>query len=188
MRILMGSLLALACSISQIGTAGCKYTVDPQGTELSWTGYKTPKKVGVSGTFKKIELSGGETADTMVAALKGLSYKIDVGTTSSGDTVRDTRIAKILLLGTDSISGTYLDSTKDIVNFDININGKSQKIAVKFKEDQDKLVGEGTFDLAKFALDKNIAAFAEACKGRHEGKTWTDVLAKLTLKFKKQCS
>lgn len=165
----------------------CKFDLDKEKTELKWTGYKTPKKVGVSGTFKKIDLSGHQPAASPLESIKNLSFTIDVSSLNSGDPARDVKISKILLFGTDKITGTLKSQSESELVFDTTVNGVTKPISLKTTTKGSKISANGYMDVLDFTLSKNLANFAAACKEKHEDKTWSDVNIDLKLKFKKVC-
>lgn len=168
--------------------AVCTYTPSAEGVTLEWTGYKTPKKVGVSGTFKKIDIKGATKAADMLTSLAGMTYEIHLNSISSGDEVRDTRIAKLLFLGTDTIKGEFLESKDKKLLFSSLVNKVKKTIILDPTIKGDSLTAVGSFDLMDFSLQENFAEFAKACFARHEGKSWSEVQVTLKIPFLKSCS
>ena len=181
------ALLLAGFSIATPSLAACKYSLDKKYSELKWTGYKTPKKAPVSGTVEDIKLSPGLPKASALEALDGLEFSINLASASSGDKVRDTRIAKLLFKDADQVVGRYVKSDKTHLYFDITTNKVTKSVALAYEIKDTKLSASGYLDLLDFSLQKNLKVFAEACKGRHEGKSWTDVKTDLKLKFYKTC-
>lgn len=187
MKITQNLVILLSLMGAPKLSAACKYNLDTRNVDFTWTGFKTPKKLGVSGKITDIKLAPGKTASDAVAALEGMSFTINLNSVSSGDTVRDTRIGKILFKGSETITGKLLKSDKEYLYFEINHRKKGIQVPMKYSIVNNKIEASAFMDLLDFAMDNNLAEFAKACAGRHEGKTWSDFKTDLVLNVKKSC-
>lgn len=155
--------------------------------KLEWTGFKTPAKKGVKGTFTNIKLDNVNSVGTAATdELAGANFTIITSSVSSGDAKRDQNINNFLFkkMAGQNITGTFGKFTANQVPIQITMNNVTKKIPFNFEQKGDTLVVKGTVDIVKdFSATGALASFAEACKVMHEGKTWSDV--NITAKFYK---
>src|SRR5690554_2945263 len=53
--------------------------------KLTWTAFKTPDKVGVEGTFDKIELTGTKDSGDILKDIEGATFNITTSSVNSAD-------------------------------------------------------------------------------------------------------
>lgn len=162
----------------------CKYGVSKEDSKISWTAFKTPRKVGVTGEFKKFELKFKKT-DSMKKLLKKASFEIDTQSVFTNNPDRDKKIVKNFFT-TDKkplkIEGKITSFTNESSTMKLTIGEKSKEVILKnsYKDGLWKM--EGEINVLDFKLDSNLSNINLACKALHEGVTWPDV--KIAVEFK----
>lgn len=169
----------------------CSYEYVKEGSTVSWTAFKTPKKVGVGAKFSDFTITA-KSAKTVAEMLDGATFDINSQSVDSGDKGRDVKIEqfffKKMLKGT-KITGKVLKSTEDMADVEITMNGSKQVVPMnsKFDEKSGKLVLNGEIDVLKFGMKSNLAALTKACFEKHEGVTWPNVNIELSANVKTIC-
>lgn len=208
MRALVGRNLGLAASCAlalafspQEARSDCTYSVAKDAVKVEWTAFKLTEKVGVSGTFNTMALSGPTRSDSLTALAKGLSMKIDGTSIESNNPGRNATVSQFFfqqfapsaeITGkVDSVDG---DDAKGTLNIAITMNGTTNTVPFAYTISKDHEVeATATIDMMDFALQKPFDSIHAACEEQHTGpdgisKTWTDVVLKLTGKFDSSCS
>jgi polyisoprenoid-binding protein YceI len=189
-KIISLALITITCSAfakPQI----CSYEYVKEGSTVSWTAFKTPKKVGVGAKFSDFTITA-KSAKTVAEMLDGATFDINSQSVDSGDKGRDVKIQqfffKKMLKGT-KITGKVLKSTEDMADVEITMNGSKQVVPMnsKFDEKSGKLILNGEIDVLKFGMKSNLAALTKACFEKHEGVTWPDVNIELSANVKTIC-
>ena len=180
---LKGLVLAAGLLLSTSATyaASC-YSYNKEGLTIKWTAFKTPKKVGVSGTLPTYSLSGKTQGKSVADLLKGQKIDIRVNKVDSGNAGRDVKIVKFFfseLVGGDTITAKVTDVSKDVITMEMILNGKKKEIPLTYKLDGMKLSATGHMDILDFGMSKQLSAINKACYALHEGKTWSDVTLSL---------
>ena len=170
-------LLALMISPTFALAADCKFDIDKSQTKINWTAFKTPKKVGVTGEFKKFDLTT-KAAAKVEDVISGATFKIDTSSSSTENPARDKTIVTNFFTQNKSpiaISGKVLKVTKTDTVMELDINGKKKEVTLKNEITDKKIKLTGTIDVLDVGLQGSYDALHKACKALHEGKTWTDV-------------
>lgn len=188
------SLLAAAMVFTfsaMAGTQICTYELNKEGATLSWTAFKTPKKVGVKGKLTDFKVSAQKSAtiDALVA-----SALVDVNSQSvdTGDKARDAKIMtfffKKMLKGT-SIKGKVVKADQGKAQVEFTMNGVSKAVDMVSKYDQKAgtLTLSGKMDVLDFGMKPNLDAITKACFEKHEGVTWPDVELEFVAKVTSSC-
>lgn len=148
--------------------------------DVKWTAFKLAKKVGVTGTFKKLEFSSNEDADFAKFA-KSLSVKIDA---NELDSIKNPeRDKKILALWTNSKDAQITakvveikgDDSKGELDLEVTMNQTPKIIKMPYTVENGKLKAKGTIDILSFGMQKGFDAYSKNCSALHGGKSWTDV-------------
>lgn len=135
--------------------------------KLKWTAFKTPKKIGVSGTFDDIKI-------------KGNHFNINPSTVNTNNPERDAKLVKFFFhqLATTSFKGEIGKIKGEHV--EIQINGKSYSFSVEKEGSKTRL--KGSIDIIKdLNGNKALKLINEACFDLHQGKTWSNVDIEITL-------
>ena len=173
-------LLAACVGASSQGYAkDCQ--INPKTVTVEWTGYKTPKKIPVSGTFTQVDLKGGK-GSSIIEALKSLSFTIQGTKVDSGDKARDAKIGNLFFgtMGGGQIAGKVKKIEKDYAYVDLSMNKVSHEVPLKLTISGRKVVGVGVIDILDFSGSKSLAQLTKACFAKHEGKTWSEAGVKVT--------
>ncbi len=169
----------------------CSFDYQKEGSTLSWTAFKTPKKVGVGAKFSDFTITA-KNAKSTDDLLASASFEINSQSIDSGDKGRDMKIAqfffKNMLKGT-KISGKVLKVSNNVADVEMTMNGATKVISMtsKFDEASSKLIVKGALDVLEFGMKDNLAAITKACYEKHEGVTWPNVDLELSAAVKKSC-
>lgn len=189
-KIITIALITLTCSAfakPQI----CSYEYVQEGSEVSWTAFKTPKKVGVGAKFTEFSVTA-KSAKSVADMLNGATFEVNSQSVDSGDKARDVKIVqfffKQMLKGT-KITGKVLNSSEGKADVEITMNGSTQVVPMvsKFDSKAKKVVLTGAIDVLKFGMKSNLASLTKACFEKHEGVTWPDVNIMLSANVKSDC-
>lgn len=178
MKFLVAGLL-----FSSMTFANC-YQVDTANTKIEWTAYKTAKKAGVGGEFKKFEIKTTKDKGAIKDLLKGARFTIDVNSVHTKDASRDMKIERFFFKDM-KVSGVVNKIDNNYLYVDMTLAGKTVKVPMKYDIEDGELEAEAVIDVLDFALGKNLAALNKACYALHEGKTWSDVKIEIESDFKK---
>lgn len=177
-------LLALASAPS---FAKC-FELKKNSPKIEWTSYKTPAKIGVSGTFKNITFTKVSSASSIKKVIEGAAFTIDTSSVFSKNPGRDKKISNFFfstMTGGHKIEGTVSKVTKKFITVDFTFNGVTKSVPLKYEIEDKELEAEGHIDLFDFSMNKQLTAINKACFEKHEGKTWSDVEIEIEAKFKK---
>ncbi len=174
------------CELSQHGAV-----------KVGWKAYKTPLKIGVGGTFGKVEyaaaaLSGHSFRDILV----GSEVVIDPASVDSKNTGRDRKLVRYFFekMAGEKIKAEIVDIKAEkiergkpklgVVTVAVTMNGMTKKVPMRYRYFKGVMTAEGTIDLADFDALGALASINKACFDLHQGKTWSDV----TVTFEMQIS
>lgn len=156
---------------------------------LTWTAFKTPKKVGVSGTFNELGLEKDSlSAKSFSGLLGGVKFAISTKTVATKDSGRDQKIATFFFKEAPSIKGAILEASDTSLLVGIEMNGVKKEVPMKVKLQDESFVATGSMDVLEFGMSENLKSLNKACFELHEGKTWSDVDLKLSGKLTKICN
>ncbi len=154
---------------------------------VKWTGFKTAKKVGVSGTFKDIKLSITKT-DKLADFLKSAKVEIDAMKIDSKLPFRDKNITSTLfsLASAKTVTGSIsnVDESKKTLVLDVTMNSITKQVPMTYTLEAGKIIAKGTLEILDFDMKSSFDAFAKKCGGFHAGKTFSDVDVEFTLPYK----
>lgn len=178
--LLLPALVALSSNQS---LAACK--IESSSLKVQWTGFKTSKKVPVSGVFTKVNLQGGEGSDARTA-LQSTQFTIDGTAVDSGDKARDAKIGAIFFGGLSGgkISGKIKKIEKDYVHVNLTMNGVTRPVSLKLNIQGTTINAKGSLDIFDFSGGNALAALTKACYEKHEGKTWSEAGINITAQCK----
>ena len=146
---------------------------------LQWTAFKTPLKLGVKGTFDKIDFTKGDEC------LEGAKVHIDK---SSVDTKNPGRDKTLRLFFFDRLKGPIeariLKVHEKILDVAITLNGVTKDVPFFYEKKGSTLTAKGVIDLFDFGASKALSSIAKACFDKHQGKTWNDVELRFTIDAK----
>lgn len=144
---------------------------------LEWTAYKTPEKIGVSGTFNTIELTGTKDSGKIEDDIKGAAFKITTSTVNSKDPLRDGKLAESFFkLMAGDITGKFVDFKNGKAVIEITMNGTTKQKEFAYTVAGESMNLKGVIDIiADFNATKAFNSIHELCKDLHAGKTFTEV-------------
>ena len=189
-NIIFLSLLTLTCSAFARPHI-CSYEYAQEGSVVSWTAFKTPKKVGVGGKFTDFTIKA-KRAKSVADMLSGATFEINGQSVDTGDKARDVKIEqfffKKMLKGT-WITGKVLKSTEGKAEVEMTMNGSKSVVPMvsKYDEKTKKLTLTATIDVLNFGMKSNLATLTKACFEKHEGVTWPDVNIELSANVVSDC-
>lgn len=179
----------LLLSFSNVKAETCDFSLS--SSKLEWTGYKTPKKLGVKGSFEKFQIkTKKEQSKSIEAAIKDAKFTIDTGTVKTGDAGRDERIINFFFTKNKKavgISGNVKSIKKNIVEVEFHINGTKKVVPMTLDIQDAQATLVGSIDVMDFVMGENLSTLTEVCKVEHEGKTWSTVDLNLAAQFTKTC-
>ena len=187
MRVIALSLLLIS---NTAFAKKCIFELKKDSLQVEWIAFKTPKKIGVKGTFEKLGVKNFTKTQSFGNMLKGLTFNIDTNSINTSDPARDKKIYsnffKTMNSG-DKISGRVLNYKRKVLTLAVKMNGK--EIEVPLLMDKEKLIftATGHIDILDFAMGGNLAAINKACSELHEGKTWSDVTVTLRGNYLESC-
>lgn len=159
--------------------------------EIKFTGYKFTDKVGVSGTFKKIDWNLKETGESLKDILLGSSVKIDSHSIDAGKTARNINITNGLFKnwGAREITGQFVkvDEGKKIATLEFNVGETKNLVDMAYEVKEGVLKLSGTIDLIEMGFSEAFNKLGKICAVYHKGKdgvvkTWSEVLVEITTK------
>lgn len=169
-------------------TPACTWRV--KDFQVNWTAYKTPLKIGVSGSFNTVKLHA-KPADSQEALLKNATVTIETDSVDSGNRGRDKKLVQAFfkVQGIDKIEAKSvgLDTPKGIIDINITMNGITRQVPMHLKNEDGAFVAEGVIDLGDFQMLPSLQSLTKACEKPHEGKTWQDVNLSFKLWPMKRC-
>jgi polyisoprenoid-binding protein YceI len=170
----------------------CLFSIDSSSTKLTWTAFKTPKKIGVDGSFDKVQLMfSKENYADLDELLKGSTFEIDALTVNTKNPDRDKKIKKFFFekMKNKDIKGKVisLEPASKVAMVELSMNGVTNKVPFNYEENGELLQLKAAIDVLTWKLDKSLNAIHEACKTLHMGKTWSDVNLKIEAKLVKTC-
>lgn len=136
-----------------------------ENATLTWTAFKTPDKIGVSGSFDDITLDGN-------------AFVINAKSVNSGNPDRDPKLRDIFFAAmSDSlITGSYGEPADGKIPVTLKMNGVEKTFSFDYMDNDTARIVSGTIDMiGDFSGNAAYEAIHKACYELHLGKTWTDV-------------
>ncbi|MCT7613196.1 YceI family protein [Aliarcobacter butzleri] len=154
---------------------------------VKWTGFKLASKVGVSGTFNKIDLEITKS-ETLTEFLKSAKVKIESKSLESKDPVRNLNITSTLfsLANTEFIKGSIssVDEINKTLVLDVTMNKVTKTIPMSYEIENGNITVKGSIDILDFDMKSSYLAFTQKCSTLHENKSYSDVNIEFTIPFK----
>lgn len=161
---------------------------DPSKAKLTWTAYKTPKKVGVDGSFSKITYTAQDT-ETLNDFLKSAKIEIESSSVVTGMKDRDVKIGAFFfkLMKNPLIKAQVKSIKDDTLKVVLDMNNVKKEIDMKYTYEKDILKLTGQIDILNWSMSTSLEALNKACLALHEKKTWSDVALKIEVPVKYEC-
>lgn len=177
--ILCGPLMANECELESFS--------------VNWTAFKTPTKIGVSGTFEKPNLESKKSkADCFLSTLPTSTVHIDTATIKTDNEQRDAAIVTSLFKN--MVKGKYIDAIikridieRKELSVEITMNDKTRTIYMPFTSVENTFSAKGKIDLLNFSASDALNALNEACFEKHKGKTWSEVEISFVMIMNRTC-
>jgi len=187
MKIFVLLLFALILNAEQ-----CHFETDG-ALHVSWTAYKAPGKFPVEGTFLGVSSNFEKSASSIVKLLDNRRVYIQTRMVDTGISERDVKLVQFFfnLFEGQKIQADVLsvegNNTDGKLLVDIFMNGKTKKIPMIYRFEEEKIQAEGTIDLADFNALAGLHSITISCYDMHQGKTWQDVAIRFSIDVKKMC-
>ncbi len=185
--------------IQKLDKTTVSWKLDQDASSVHWTGYKTTKKVAVSGTFQKFAISGVKPSTDLLKTIEGAKININVFSIFSNEESRDKKLVEYLfghMMQTNAIEARVekIHPDTQIVDINVNMNNHEKIVPMKLQVDAEKglITMSGKIDLVKdFDAGEPLYFLHTACFDLHKGKdgvskTWPEVGVKAILKFEKK--
>ena len=168
----------------------CLYSIkDTTTAKVTWTAYKTPKKVAVQGSFDKIEYKSTESED-LKSFLLSSSIEINTESVNSGNKERDEKLVKFFfgLMKKKVITAKIQNVNEKNLLVLLTMNGVKKEITMDYTFENNILKLSADIDVINWSLNKPLASINKACAALHENKTWSDVNISATIPVFYECS
>jgi polyisoprenoid-binding protein YceI len=180
-------VLGLTSSVSASSKSGCVLAQKGKVT-VDWTAYKTASKIGVSGTFDKVDFKAvAKDGKNFREILVGSSVNIDTSSVNSKNTGRDVKLVKFFFkqMKANTMNAKITDIKADkklkgkartgVVTLDVTMNDVTKSVPMKYSYDSGVFSAKGNIDIFDFSASKALSSINKACFDLHKGKTWNDV-------------
>ncbi len=161
--------------------------------DVAWTGYKTPKKIGVEGGFLAVVYKGKEKAVNVPSLLLKSQVMIEANNVDSKNSFRDAKLVQFFfnmmqgaVIVADVMSITGDDESGTLV-VNIGMNNKAIDVPMTYTVKDGKLQAKGKLDLLDFNAQEPLKMLTLNCYALHEGKTWSDVDVRFSFDINKSC-
>jgi hypothetical protein len=167
------------------------FNVANADTDIKFTAYKTTDKIGVGGTFRKIDITNGGEGNTLKEAINDTEFSIPVSSLATKDSSRDYKIKKFffgIMDNTKLLSGKLqlVDDANGIAN--ITMNGETKPVPFVYTIQRNEFNMKATIDINNWNASKALASLNKVCEDLHKGadgvsKTWSEVDLNITTTF-----
>lgn len=168
----------------------CLYTLNSTlKPVVTWTAFKTPKKVGVNGSFSQINISATESED-LKSFILSAKAEIEAQSVSTGLEERDQKLSKFFFkpMKKKSIEASIISFKEKSILMLLSMNGVKKEITMNLENKDNKtLMLTGSIDVLNWSLGKELSALNKACMDLHEKKTWNDVELKIEVPITFEC-
>lgn len=178
----------------------CFYEYEDTNTvSLKWTAYKTSEKLGVSGTFNSIFVTGGEKSTKLPEVLQEIKFSIQTNSTNTTNPDRDSKIVNSFfgaMLNTDLIIGQVknVDGNNESgkCSFLITLNDIEKEVVFDYTVNENVVKLTGELDLNQFDGKTAIESLNKVCEDLHKGADgvsvlWPNVGIEIEVALSKRC-
>ena len=153
---------------------------------VKWTAFKHAAKAQVGGKFDSVIVSGFKDTSDLKSAVSGVSFKLPVNSTKTGDKVRDYKIINSFfntMVSTEFITGTIKSINQNGTGI-VTINMNEIPVDEIFKWEMDESTNEfflkTSIDVFNWGAQKALGALNDVCLEQHTGpdginKLWPNV-------------
>jgi hypothetical protein len=181
-------LFLLFFSLSLVHAQTCTYSFD-KGIQVQWTAFKTPLKVGVSGSFDEVVLST-KKAQSLKELLTNSSAKIKTRSANTKNNSRDATLNEFFFKPfgqTIEAKVVDVELSRKLVKVELIIAGVKRVIPLRYTLTNDLLEAKGIIDIMDFEGKTALDSIHKTCYDLHAGKTWSDVQIAFTANVAKKC-
>ena len=186
--------LAMASTLYAAQKSGCTLAQKGKVT-VAFKAYKTPSKIGVSGTFSKVAYTPvAKDGKNFREILVGSSVVVDAKSVNSKNEGRDAKLVKFFF---EQMSGDIKAKITDIkadkhikgkprtgvVSIEVTMNNVKKIVPMKYNFSEGVFSAGGTIDILDFSASNALHSINKACYDLHKGKTWSDVEIAFTTKI-----
>jgi hypothetical protein len=153
---------------------------------VKWTAFKHAAKAQVGGKFDSVIVSGFNDTSDLKSAVTGVSFKLPVNSTKTGDKVRDYKIINSFfntMISTEFITGTIKSINSNGTGI-VTINMNDIPVDKAFQWEMDDAANEfflkTSIDVFNWGAQKALGALNDVCLEQHTGpdgvnKLWPNV-------------
>lgn len=191
MKILFFSFfLVLFISSNLKAETKCLYSQDKTNKPvITWTAFKTPKKIGVNGTFSKINISSSDS-DDLNKFIVSSKAEIEAQSVSTNNEERDQKLVKYFFkpMKKNNIEASIVGFKENNILMLLSMNGVKKEITMKYENKDNKvLIFSGSIDILNWSLAKELTSLNKACMDLHEKKTWSEIELKIEVPITYEC-
>ena len=187
----MKKLIVLICSLL-LCTALTAGDCEVENFSVNWTAFKTPTRIGVSGTFIEPNLETRQTKDLcLFSFLPMTTVHIDTSSVKTDNEMRDSTIVGAFFK---KMTGEYIDVIikrvdleRKELSVEITMNDITQTIFMPFTYKDRTFRAGGKIDVLNFSASEALNSLNEACQEQHKGKTWSEVEVSFVMVMKTEC-
>jgi hypothetical protein len=175
----------------------CRYSYQHDSTSVKWTAYKFTEKVGVSGSFDEMEVTGTLAEEmTLVNVFGSAGFNIPVSSTNSLVPDRDMKIKEHFfgtMNATDSISGRVVSITEEGAQVEITMNDQTRSVDMDVIINGSELKLESVIQLSDWDALASVDALNKICHDLHIGadgvsKLWPEVKLEIRTVLAENCN
>jgi len=167
------------------------FSLHSSKNKVNWTAYKTTKKVGVKGSFKKINITANENGTSIKEAINNAEFSIPVSSVFTANSDRDSKIMRFFFRVMDNtafLTGKLILETENSGNVIIVMNGVTSKVPFTYTITNNKFSMNGIMNLANWNALPALSSLNKVCGDLHKGedgvsKTWEEVALQITCDF-----
>lgn len=168
--------------------AKASYSFNSDSTSMKWTAYKFTERVGVSGSFDKITISGTKEAKTAFAVFENASFSIETKSVDSNNPDRDGKLVAFFfgkMKETSTITGSVESINADgSGSMKIRMNKKEKSVPFQLSQNGNSVHMASEINLEAFLAQAAVESLNEVCKVLHTSadgisKLWPDVKLEL---------
>lgn len=174
----------------------CRYNYNNDSTSVKWTAYKFTEKVGVSGTFDTVRVTG-TVADQMdwTMVFSNAVFSIPVSSINSNAPDRDQKIKEHFfgtMNATTALEGRVVSLGMDSAIVEIAMNGATVPVRMGVQTTANIVNLEGVIDLSAWNALQSADALNKVCFDLHKGadgvsKLWPEVKLEIRTVLTEQC-
>lgn len=173
----------------------CTYTYNPDSTLVNWTAFKTTEKIGVSGTFNEVRISGTQVAQTVEEAMQSASFVIPVAGVNTTNPDRDKKIMEHFfgtMVATSDLTGSVVSLDALTAQVAISMNGVTDTVKMDVAITEGRIALSGVIELGDWSAQPNVDALNKVCYDLHKGadgvsKLWPEVKLEVSTTLNKNC-